>query len=108
MVYQKRSAKHPFLGRDLILGTAAAGTSRLTAIKLRMILKMLGMNKTWTCQTDGGWGGGTGSGGGEGREGASSNSLPPPDSTFRLSRFSVTDQSATFLSTFHISMPHLL
>lgn len=88
-----------FLGLDLICGAAAAGNSRLTAIKLGMILKMLGMNKTWTCQSQ--------TGGGDG-EGATSRSLPPPDSTFRLSRFSVTDQTATFLRNFHMSMPHLL
>lgn len=39
----------PSLGRDLIFG-AAAGSSRPTAIKLGMILKMLGMNKTWRFQ----------------------------------------------------------
>lgn len=105
LVDQKRSAKHPFLGCDLILGTAAAGPSRLTAIQLGMILKMLGMRKIWRCQTAGRLGAG---GSGSGREGSSSNSLPSLDSTFRLSRFSVTDQSATFPSTFHISMPHLL
>ena len=77
----------PFLGRDLILGAAAAGSSRLTAIKLGMILKMLGMYKTRRCQR-GGWGAGSGGGGG-----TRSSSLPPPDRTFRLSRFSRCDRS---------------
>lgn len=90
------------MGRDLILGAAAAGSSRLTAIKLRMILKMLGMNEAWRCQGKA-WCGGTGSGRGGWGGGTRSSSLPPSDGTL-----SVTDQSATFLSIFHISMPHLL
>lgn len=90
------------MGRDLILGAAAAGSSRLTAIKLGMILKMLGMNEAWRCQRKA-WCGGTGSGRGGWGGGTRSSSLPPSDGTL-----SVTDQSATFLSIFHISMPHLL
>lgn len=43
----------PSMGRDLILGAAAAGSSRPMAIKLGMILKMLGMNKTWRFQRGG-------------------------------------------------------
>lgn len=89
----------PSMGRDLILGAAAAGSSRPTAIKLGMILKMLGMNRTWQFQR-----------GGQFREmgsGGSWSSLPPLDCISRLNRFSLTDQSATFLGTFHISMPQL-
>lgn len=40
-----------FLGCDLIFGTAAALSSSLTAIKLGMILKMLGMDEMLRCQT---------------------------------------------------------
>lgn len=90
----------PSPGRDLVLWAAAAGSSRLTAIKLGMISKIMGMKIK-----RGGWCRGTGSGD---REETRSSSLPPPDSTSRLNRFSVTDRSATFLSIFHISMPHFL
>lgn len=97
----------PFQGHDLILWTAAAGTSRLTAIKLRMILKTPGMNKTWSCQREGGLRE-AGRGGRRAGRGASGKCRPPPDSTFQLSRFHVADQSATLLSTFHVRKPHLL
>ena len=55
---EKISQASPSRGLDLILGAAAAGRSRLTAIKLGISLKMLGMNGTWRCQRRGGGGGG--------------------------------------------------
>lgn len=64
------------MGRDLILGAAAAGSSRLTAIKLGMILKMLGMNEAWCCQRKA-WCGGTGSGRGGGGGGGNKEQLSP-------------------------------
>jgi len=87
----------PFLGPDLIWGTAASGSSSLTAIKLGMILKMLGMNKTWRCQKRDG-DGETGS-----AAMAKRSSLYPLETTFRLmgirSKCHLPDQ---FSSTLHL------
>lgn len=70
------------MGCDLILRAAAAGSNRLMAIKLELILKMQSMNKTKRFQRAR-WGWGMGRGHVEVSHGRS----PPSDSITNLNKF---------------------